>query len=713
MGRANRQLNTMPLKIALIGNPNSGKTSLFNLLTGLNQKVGNFPGVTVDRKQGQLNLPDGQKAIVIDLPGIYTLYANSQDEEITIQTLLQTNQPDYPDKVVLVIDATQPERSLALATQVIDLQIPLILALNMADILHNEGIKINTQLLSEQLNCPVVAISAREQTGITALKQAITEPIETKNYSKFFKIPPDLTSTLEAFAQQEQTSNLYQAFLKLLQSKLNKNSQPQLQINEVQAQYHQADDLHWRQHKARKLIDGVLGRKPTKDEQFTNKIDAILLHPVSGYLVFIVLLLLIFEAIFSWASLPMDLIDGGIAKFAGYLKAIMPEFWITDLLTDGLLMGLGGILVFVPQIAFLFFFLAILEESGYMARIVFLMDRIMRPFGFSGRAMVPLIGGMACAVPSIMMARNIPSTRERLLTIMVLPLMSCSARIPIYILLITMFVPSTRVLGFLTLQGLTMMGLYVLGFVAALGSALVFKMFLPQKSNAPLFLTEMPIYRRPRWRNVVLGIYNKCKTFVVEAGKIILLISLILWLLASYGPGQTMEEIDQKYEQQKALLESQTPRPEEEIHVLAQQHASERLKNSYAGRIGHFIEPAIAPLGYDWKIGICLLTSFAAREVFVGTMATIYGIESDIATEHPETLIEKMKRDTYPKSGKARLYARSRFFVVDFLRLCYAMYGTLAITRRETNSWKWTLIMLFYMTAMAYFAAWLVFRVMS
>nr|HMS52934.1 nucleoside recognition domain-containing protein [Chitinophagales bacterium] len=285
--------------------------------------------------------------------------------------------------------------------------------------------------------------------------------------------------------------------------------------------------------------------------------------------------------------------------------------------------------------------------------------------------------------------------------------------IPIYILLITMFVPSTRVLGFLTLQGLNMMGLYVLGFVAALGSALVFKMFLPQKSNAPLFLTEMPIYRRPRWRNVVLGIYNKCKTFVVEAGKIILLISLILWLLASYGPGQTMEEIDQKYEQQKALLESQTPRPEEEIHVLAQQHASERLKNSYAGRIGHFIEPAIAPLGYDWKIGICLLTSFAAREVFVGTMATIYGIESDIATEHPETLIEKMKRDTYPKSGKPVYTPAVGFSLLIFYAFAMQCMSTLAITRRETNSWKWTLIMLFYMTAMAYFAAWLVFRVMS
>lgn len=698
-----------PFTIALLGSPNSGKSSLFNRLTGMKQRVGNYTGVTVDRKVGSFKIANGQTAQLIDLPGTYSLYPNSEDERVTCDILRNRYNPDFPDLVLVVCDSTQLKRSLVLATQALDLGIPVIVVLNMSDLLAKEALDIQTDLLSQRLEAPVVAVSALTGQGIAELI-AIVSPNIQPAQKHIFNPPLDLAYLAEDIKSCLKTDNDYLAFQALLQpdefSELSESCRVSIRkkVKLQQVPLFISDEMLQRHDKTEAICDTVLKQAPTESERLTNRIDQVVLHKIGGYLIFGAILLLVFQAIFSWASYPMDIIEGIFNSLAAFIHATLPANWLVDLVADGIIAGLGGIAVFVPQIALLFFFIALLEETGYMARVTFLMDRLMRPFGFSGRSLVPLIGGMACAVPSIMAARTIANKQERMIAIMVTPLMSCSARIPIYTLIIGMFVPATAVLGIFTLQGVAMMGMYFLGFMMALVSALVLKKVL-RYNTSDIYVAEMPIYRMPRWNNIAITIYQKCKAFVTEAGKVIIVVSVILWFAASFGPPQKMSQIEQHFTEQIAANPSQKA-------TLSTAEKTAKLEASYAGIFGRAIEPLIRPLGFDWKIGIALLTSFAAREVFVGTMATLYSVDDADEDAQTLTLRQKMQAEINPKTNKPTYTPAVGFALLVFYAFAMQCMSTLAITKRETGSWKWVFLMLGYMTVLAYVAAWIVYVAM-
>lgn len=698
-------------KVALIGNPNSGKTSLFNVLTGLNQKVGNFAGVTVERKAATLTLDNKSKVTLIDLPGTNSLYPSSEDEAVACEILRDPHHQDHPDLTLVVVDATQLKRGLLLVSQLIDLGLPVAVVLNMIDLVEKAGNQISLPKLSQQLGVPVIQTSALKKQGLTELKHLLNQDIPA-SYSRFLTIPPGFLPALEQLKpllETDQDYLAYQAFLlpeqfsqipKEVGERLHREAgleeRKKLISNEILVRFDRLDGIE-------KAVTQKLSSPGLK---FTNQVDKALTHPIWGYVIFIGILFLVFQALFSWASYPMDAIDAGFGALTGWLEAQLPAHWTTDLLTNGILAGLGGIVIFVPQIAFLFFFISLLEESGYMARVVFLMDRLMRPFGLSGKSVIPLIGGMACAIPSIMMARSISSKQERLITILVTPLMSCSARIPVYVLLIALFVPEETVLGLFNLQGVVMMGFYFLGFFAALAFGYFFKVILKYRKPA-VFVTELPIYRMPRWESVGMIIYQKSRTFVVEAGKVILLISIVLWFLASYGPSSKMEEAEQKYAPQLAQAEGN----EALTDSLNQALNAEKLQHSYAGHVGKFIEPAIRPLGFDWKIGISLLTSFAAREVFVGTMATIYSVGDGEA--NMDSLLERLRNERDPRTGKPVYGTATAISLLIFFAFAMQCMSTLAVTWKETGGWKWPIVMVSYLTALAYLSSLIVYQVLA
>ncbi|WP_082780331.1 ferrous iron transport protein B [Rufibacter sp. DG15C] len=695
-------------KIALIGNPNSGKSSLFNQLTGLNQKVGNFPGVTVDKKTGISHLTPNLRAQVIDLPGTYSLYPKSLDEKVIIDLLHNKKSDFYPDALIITADASNLKRNLLLFTQLADLKIPAVLALNMMDLAEKHGISIDIEELQRELGVPVVPMNARNGSGIAALKILLSQPLQVST-SSFFEIPEDLVVMVRQIRYYFELSNDYLAlhyahqyqklsflseddkeYIAELVKKYDFKSNT-LQANETIARYVRINEM---------LLDAMQVTKAENNEKQSNKLDQILTHKVYGYLIFFGVLFLMFQAIFAWASYPMDMLDLGIATLNSWIQG-KAEGPLIDLLTEGVLAGLGGVLMFVPQIAILFAFIAILEESGYMARVTFLMDKIMRKFGLNGKSVVPLISGVACAVPAIMATRNIDSFKDRLITIFVTPLMSCSARLPIYTVMIALVVPETYVLGILSLQGIVLMGLYLIGFLAAIFSAALMKMVLRTKERS-YFIMEFPTYKMPRWKNVGLTIVEKVKAFVFQAGKVILAISIILWVLSSYGPGNNMQVAEQR-----ATVEAQTQKLAEqdaEAHI-----AGQKLEESYAGQFGKFIEPAIRPLGYDWKLGIALLTSFAAREVFVGTISTIYSVGD---SENIATVKEKLKaqKDEFgqPFFTPARAFSLLIFYV--FAMQCMS---TIAVVYRETKGWKWPILQMLYMTGLAYVSAFAVFQLFS
>jgi ferrous iron transport protein B len=701
-------------KIALVGNPNCGKTSLFNALTGLRQKVGNFPGVTVDRKAGLVSLPDGRTSDLVDLPGTYSLYPSAEDEMVATSVLANTQDRDHPDLVVLVADATNLRRSLLLCTQVMDLGLPVVLALNMADLLEKDGRSLNAKLLAKELGIPVVVISALKGIGLDALVAEMAKP-HFAAMSPFFKVPAAFDPLLVPVIKKIGTASRYLGWLLLMRPENFSwlDSDPILSADYS----HLLDDpeglvnneMALRYDRINEIVDAVEQSPLHPINRISDRLDRVLLHPIGGYIIFVLLLGLIFQSIFAWASYPMDWIDAGFGWAGEGMKAMLPSGWLTELLIDGAWAGLGGIVIFVPQIAMLFFFISLLEDSGYMSRVVFLMDRIVRPFGFSGKSVIPLIGGMACAVPSVMMARTIPNRTERLITIMVTPLMSCSARIPVYVLLISMFVPDKQVLGFISLQGLVMTGMYFLGFFMALAVAWVIKIVSRYKS-AGIFVTELPIYRMPRWRNTFLTMFHKSRTFVMEAGKIIILISMVLWVLKTYGPPAKMAAIDTDFEARIAATAIDSVQQD-----LQNQQASEKLKTSYAGMIGQVIEPTIRPLGFDWKIGIALLSSFAAREVFVGTMATLYAAGDAAADDEGGKfggLRARMAAEVHA-DGKPVYTAAVAFSLLIFYAFAMQCMSTLAVVRRETGSWKMTGIMLAYMTGLAYGASFLVYQLFA
>ena len=697
-----------PLRIALIGNPNSGKTSLFNQLTGLNQKVGNFPGVTVDRKSGLAQLTATQRAEIIDLPGTYSLYPKSLDEKVITDLLYDRAAPSYPDFVVMTVDASNLRRSLLLFTQLGDLGLPAVLALNMMDVAERHGVRIDLPALSRALGVPIIPMNARNGSGVAALKIVMAQRLDASP-ARFWEPDVQLRPLVRQirdrfdlhndylalhYAQQHRhigfLSSDEKAHLQALTQRAGFDATAQ-QATETIARYARINDI---------LLETVTVTRTETREPVSNRIDKVLTHRVGGYLIFLAVLFLLFQAIFAWAQYPMDWIDQGISALSA---AIQDRFSgpLVRLLTEGILAGLGGVLIFIPQIALLFGFLAVLEETGYMARVTFLMDKLMRPFGLSGKSVVPMISGLACAVPAIMGARTIESWKDRMITIFVTPLMSCSARIPVYTVLVALVVPDQAAWGVFNLRGVTLMGLYLLGLFSALGSAWALKKVLKARERS-YFIMEFPVYQWPRWKNVALTIYQKVQAFVLQAGRVIIAISVLLWVLASYGPGQKQAAAEAQVRQRASAQGWAAPE-------ISRQVASVRLENSYAGSFGRALEPVIRPLGYDWKIGIALLTSFAAREVFVGTISTIYSVgqDADMGTLQQKLRAEK-DANGQPFFTPARSFSLLVFYV--FAMQCMS---TLAVTYRETKSWKWPLAQLVYMTGLAYVAALAVYQVLT
>ncbi|MGG8496044.1 ferrous iron transport protein B [Tenacibaculum sp. TC6] len=697
------------IKVTLIGNPNTGKTSLFNQLTGLNQKVGNYPGVTVDKKQGACKLPGNKTAIITDLPGTYSINPTSLDESIVLKTLMSTHEKDIPDVIVLVADVENLKRNLLLFSQIQDLEIPTLLAINMADQMNRKGITIEVDALEEALQAKVVLISARTNQGIQNLKETIVNYSQLKKTSNFESIAKKIDS--EYFEKLQKTSSQFSVYELWLMLTKNHNSllssEEQEQLNPFkkdiskQKKYQHKETIY-RYQKINEILHKTYVVDKTKATDLRSKLDKVFTHKIFGYVIFFGLLLLIFQSIFDWASTPMDFIDGLFANISEYVKAVLPAGMFTDLLTEGIIPGIGGVVIFIPQIAILFLFISILEETGYMSRVVFLMDKIMRRFGMSGKSVIPLISGTACAIPAIMATRTISSWKERLITILVTPFTTCSARLPVYAILIALIIPDKKIAGFLSLQGLTLLSLYILGFMAAIFAAFILHKNLKIKSNT-FFVVEMPNYKLPSFKNVFLDVLEKTKAFVFGAGKIILAISIVLWFLASHGPSSfnTVEKtITEKYSA-KDISEKE----------LEKKIASAKLENSYIGIMGKAIEPVVKPLGYDWKIGIGLISSFAAREVFVGTLATIYSVESN--DENTATIKQKMASELDPVTGEKRFNFATGISLLLFYAFAMQCMATLAIVKRETKSWKWPIIQLVGMGILAYVSALVSYQILS
>ena len=697
-----RQIN-----VALIGNPNTGKTSVFNRLTGLNQKVGNYPGITVEKKQGLCKLDRGLKAHIIDLPGTYSLNASSVDENVVIELLLNKNDKDFPDVTVVVADVENLKRNLLLFTQIKDLGIPAVLAINMADRMKRKAISLDIEALEQKLETKIALVSSRKNEGFDNLKELITNygQLSTKPCVNASRIAPEYFERLrKAFPNQE----LYKLWLVITQD-VNFGTLTRNELKGVASfQTESKSNLKRLQQKetiARyQFINSVLKETLTVDtanaKDFRSRMDRVLTHKVWGYVIFFAILMLIFQAIFDWSSYPMDFIDSTFASLSEWIKNSLPPGDFTNLIAEGIIPGIGGIVIFIPQIAFLFLFISILEETGYMSRVVFLMDRIMRRFGLSGKSVVPLVSGTACAIPAIMATRNIENWKERLITILVTPFTTCSARLPVYLIIIALVIPDERVLGIFSLQGITLMIMYLIGFGAAIGSAWLLDKFLKIPGRS-FFVIEMPNYKIPLPKNVLITVVEKTKSFVLGAGKIILAISIILWVLASYGPGDfnNAEEIVTAESSGQNLTQEE----------LDTKIASFKLENSYIGMMGKGIEPAVRPLGYDWKIGIAIVSSFAAREVFVGTLATIYSVGS----EEEETIKNRMAAETNPVLGTPLFNFASGVSLLLFYAFAMQCMSTLAIVKRETNSWKWPMYQLFIMSGIAYVLALAAFQLLK
>ncbi len=704
------------IRVALVGNPNSGKSSLFNVLTGLRQSVSNFPGVTVDKKVGSATLENGQKIGIIDLPGLYSLHANSTDEKVVVNLLTDPNNKVYPDLIVYLADGTNLERHLLLATQIIDLRIPMIFALNMVDVLEDQEQDLHLSELENYLSIPTISISARNGTNVSALKTLIQNFDKSTKHKyvsnkSIYPLPDSLFSVTEEILKITNLKNAYTAkilghhhsWLSHLPTKdkeaiewataRNKFDDIKNQIDETMARYSSFGSIA---HKA-------VGRSKRNNISITDKIDSVITHRFLGPFIFFALMLFVFQAIYAWSEIPMDLIDRFFGFAGQTIQNIMPDAWYTSLLVDGIIAGVGGILIFIPQVTILFLLISILEETGYMSRAVYMFDGIMQKFGLNGRSIVSLVSSGACAIPAIMATRTISSWKERLNTIMVSPLISCSARIPVYAVLVGFVIPKGQVLGIFNTQGLVFMGLYLLGIIATLFSALVFKKILNIKSENSYLLIELPQYKPPIWKNAFLNVKEKVITFVVEAGKVIFVISIILWFLASYGPSTAMENAEKSA---STHIRANNLQDADAKNYLA----SKKIEASYAGHLGKFIEPAIKPLGFDWKIGIALLTSFAAREVFVGTMATIYSVGS---SDEESSLKEKMDAEVYPDSGQRVYTPATSLSLLIFYVFAMQCMSTLAVVRRETNSWKWPIIQFLYMGVLAYLGSFLVYTLMS
>ena len=694
------------LNVALIGNPNTGKTSVFNALTGLNQKVGNYPGITVEKKQGTCRLNRTTKAHIIDLPGTYSLNASSMDESVVIELLLNKNDKDYPDVAVVISDIENLKRNLLLFTQIKDLEIPTLLVINMSDRMKRKGISLDIAKLEAQLKTKIALISTRENTGIDTLKSYLLD------YRSLSKEPITDIRTIdkEYFENLEKVfpdQSLYKLWLVITQdvnfAKLERQKVEDATAYRTQSESHLKRLQQKETIKRYQVINQGLKETYTVDinkaTDFRSRLDRVLIHRFWGYIIFFMILLTIFQVIFDWSSIPMDFIDESFSQLSEATKRNLPPGLFTDLLAEGIIAGLGGIVIFIPQIAFLFLFISVLEETGYMSRVVFLMDRGLRKYGLSGKSVIPLISGTACAIPAVMATRNIENWKERLITILVTPFTTCSARLPVYLILISLVIPDGTFFG-MGYQGLTLMGLYLLGFVMALFSAAILNKVLKIQSKT-YFVIEMPNYKLPLLKNVGLTVFEKTKSFVVEAGKIILAISILLWIMASFGPGKEFNNAEE------IVIENSIGKnfSEEELNASI---AAYKLEHSFIGILGKSIEPAIAPLGFDWKIGIALISSFAAREVFVATLATIYSVGND----GEETIKNRMAAEK-KANGKPLFDLPTGVSLMMFYAFALQCMSTLAIVKKETNGWKWPMIQLFSMTLIAYLSALTVYQILA
>lgn len=700
-----------PKTIALIGNPNTGKSTVFNALTGLRQKIANYPGITVERKAGT-SIIGGVLHQIIDLPGAYSLNFKKLDERIAYQTLIGDYEHESrPDIVLAIADASNLDRNLFLVTQVMDLEIPIVLVLNMMDVAEQKNISIDVESISKNLGLPVIPISAKKKEDIERLKFTLadmdTVPSKSLAWLESFQLRQALGTVKSEWIDQhteipESAKNtealrlisegsIDGVFYKFKeQKKGDEVIQKARAILEKSGENPMAAEVLQRYD----YIDGVtknsLTQSNSQEKTRTDKIDAVVTHRVFGPIIFASILMLMFQAIFSWATPFMDFIDLVFIETGNWVANALPAGMLNDLLVEGVIAGLGGVVIFLPQIVFLFLFIYILEGTGYMARAAFVMDGFMTKVGLHGRSVVPLMSGFACAIPGIMATRTIENWRDRIITIMVLPFMACSARLPVYALLIAAFVPATTVLGIFTYQGLTFFALYIFGIVMALLAAAVMKRFFPTGSQTP-FIMELPAYRIPKWDVVLHNVADRGWVFIKEAGKVIVGISIVLWFLASF-PGVDESEYSQNAYEGETI-------------------ESYQLRHSFAGKFGQIIEPTIEPLGFDWKIGIGLITSFAAREVMVGTLNTIYSIEGD--DEDIVTLKQKLIDDTNPATGEPIYTVVTALSLMIFFALAMQCMSTIAIVRRETNSWKWPTAMFVYMSGLAYICSLLTYQIGS
>lgn len=648
------------MNLLLFGNPNCGKSTLFNLLTGLRQKIGNFPGVTVDKKTGSVQI-NGQSHPLTDYPGIYSIYPKSTEEKVVFDALKQLNFQEQPSVGLVVVDASNLERGLFLLSQLADLDIPLVLIINMIDLAERNGIVIDEDSLRKELpSTPVVLMNARVGLGKDRLLKAIEQQIGAQAPEKYFSVSHGILE-LEDLPQQGADAELRYEKVKVLHEKVTK----------------------------------TFGQKKKK-----NGIDRWLTHPVLGYFIFSLVLITIFQAVFTLSAIPMDAIERGLHGVSRLIANMLPEGTVQDLICGGIIPGITGVLVFIPQIGLLFFFIALMEDSGYLSRVVFIMDRLVRPFGMNGRSVVPLLSGMACAIPGIMATRGIPNSKERLITLFVTPLMSCSARIPVYTLLISVVIPSKHVFGFVQLQGLVLFGLYALGIIAALLVSWFMHRLLKQEQHS-IYLSEIPDFKPPHWRNIFTTIFDKVKVFVLEAGGIILALSVVIWALSNYGPQQERSQAVVALKQQNEYEYSNKEQRERmENSVL--------LEHSFLGKFGKVLEPVIAPLGYDWKIGIAIGSSFLAREVFVGTLSTLYAHDESSGNF---SLREKLKNETN-SDGSKKFTLASGLSLMVFYVFALQCLSTLAVSRRETGSWSVPLLQLVLYGFFAYGAALLCYQLL-
>ena len=687
-------------KFALIGNPNTGKTSLFNTLTGLKQNTGNYPGITVDKKVGTVIINE-ESFELIDLPGTYSIEPHSLDEEIVLEEILNINNPI--DALIYIADGINLRRNLFLFSQIRDLEIPCILVINRIDKIEKSGLQVDIKKLSEHYKCPVIATSITKKIGIQKLKDCILKLPKKVDYKSDFTLSSDFKKLNELNIH----TNNYWLWLIAHQKCTHKLFSDEIQeqiIDVLDTISYNSDNLLKEEANERyfnidQLLKIVLKQSNT-DKTISRKIDKVLTHKYYGYLIFFSVLFFIFQAIYSWASIPMDYIDSFFGDLSVWCSTILPDNRINKLISEAIIPGIGGVVIFIPQIALLFGFISLLEQSGYMSRVVFITDRFMRRFGLNGKSIVPLISGVACAIPAIMASRNIDNPKERLLTILVVPFMTCAARLPVYTILIALMIPSNTDYGF-NLQGVILMFMYLLGFVSSLVASVILHKIIKEKSSAT-FIIELPSYQIPQLNNVLHTLVNKTKTFVFDAGKIIVAVSIILWVMASFGPGKAFNNAETIVENSQVFNESKT---------YDDALSAYKLEHSYLGYLGKGIEPIIAPLGYDWKIGIGILASFAAREVFVGTMASIYSVGSK--QEEGNTILEKLRQAQNSNTGKPTYTFAVTLSLLIFYAFAMQCVSTIAIVKRETNSWKWPIIQTLGMTAIAYIGAFLTFNLFS